>query len=172
MVDAPNNGNIKKYEIGKITKITGTIYYLDFPSQHGYAVLKLYLQNTKLYTKVNPDELISEKTIDYKISKKCKNFFKSEWEHGDVLKNYKDEIEKRNQDKITSSNHLTNTSESIPTDILPLSIEDHYAIELKTKDAMEKIFAGDSLEESSDEAFMKPLIVKKYKNKKSKLLIK
>ena len=92
MVDAPNGGAVKQHEIGRIYEISPKYICLCFPYHENYTVKKLSLQNTNLYTKVNPDELVSEKTIDYKIS--------------------------------------------------------------------------------SDEAFMKPIIVKKYKNKKSKLLIK
>jgi len=92
MVDAPNGGVVKQHEIGRIYEISPKYICLCFPYHENYKVKKLSLQNTNLYTKVNPDELVSEKTIDYKIS--------------------------------------------------------------------------------SDEAFMKPIIVKKYKNKKSKLLIK
>ena len=169
MIDAPNGGAVKQHEIGRIYEISPKYICLCFPYHENYTVKKLSLQNTKLYTKVNPDEIPLEKTIDYEISKECKDSFKCE--HGNVFKRCIDEIEKRNQDKITSSNHLTNTSELIQTDILPPSIEDHYTLELKIKDTIRKMFAGDSFKESSDETFMKPVIVKKYK-KKSKLLIK
>jgi len=157
MVDAPNGTELKQNEVGKITEITPKYICLCFPYHVNYMIKKSSLQNTKLYTKVNPDELVSEKTIDYKISKKCKDSFKSEWEHGDILKNYKDEIEKRNQDKITSSNHLTD-----------IKYWKECALELRMKDEVKKMLTGDSLHET----FMEPMIVKKYKNKKSKLLIK
>lgn len=126
MVDAPNGGAVKQHEIGRIYKISPIYIYLCFPYHENYTVKKLSLQNTKLYTKVNPDELVSESFDPVQTN---------------ILKSY--------------------------------SLEDikywkECALELRMKDEVKKMLAGDSLHET----FMEPIIVKIYKNKKSKLLIK